>query len=295
MRRRGENRVPHFCRSCRERTDVVMSRGAGPATGRGRGEVREMMRGVVIGFILICSTSALGVRLSDLNDRHVNAFPKRERAAKPTGGGSQNVSYHNGPVIHQARVIPVFWGPTNIWGTNGSPSARAQSIVNFFVQFGTTSQYNVITQYYDLGGAIRLSNLTSTYWIDNSTPPANVTDSVLRGEVVKVLPQVGIDANTVYEVFLSPFSYASFGSATSCGGPNVQFCAYHGNFSYLGVDIKYASLPYPSCGGCQWPNWTSAQNFEHFACHETREAVTDPDGNAWFDRFGNEADDKCAW
>ena len=26
--------------------------------------------------------------------------------------------------------------------------------------------------------------------------------------------------------------------------------------------------------------FTTAQNFEHFATHETREAVTDPDGNS---------------
>ena len=37
------------------------------------------------------------------------------------------------------------------------------------------------------------------------------------------------------------------------------------------------------------------QNQEHFVCHETREAVTDPDGTTWWDRTGNEADDKCAW
>jgi len=37
------------------------------------------------------------------------------------------------------------------------------------------------------------------------------------------------------------------------------------------------------------------QNQEHFVVHETREAVTDPTGTAWFDSFGNEADDKCAW
>jgi hypothetical protein len=36
------------------------------------------------------------------------------------------------------------------------------------------------------------------------------------------------------------------------------------------------------------------QNQEHFVCHETREAVTDP-VNAWYDRRGQEADDKCAW
>ena len=29
--------------------------------------------------------------------------------------------------------------------------------------------------------------------------------------------------------------------------------------------------------------------------HEIREAVTDPDLNAWYDSAGYEADDKCAW
>ena len=142
---------------------------------------------------------------------------------------------------------------------------------------------------------MQLSNLGSRYWIDNSTPPPNVTDAALESEVVKAIGQVGFDASTVYEVFLPDTSYASFGNYDSCGGPNLYFCAYHGNFSYGGVDVKYASMPYPSCGGCQWSGWTPAQNFEHFACHETREAATDPDGNAWYDRQGNEADDKCAW
>jgi len=103
------------------------------------------------------------------------------------------------------------------------------------------------------------------------------------------------DVSTIYEVFLPPGSYSSFGTATSCGGPHLQYCAYHSNFSYNGVDVKYSSMPSPSCSGCQWTGFSTEQNFEHFICHETREAVTDPDGNAWYDRSGNEADDKCAW
>ena len=59
--------------------------------------------------------------------------------------------------------------------------------------------------------------------------------------------------------------------------------------------MKYSSMPYPSCGGCQSAGFTAAQNIDHFSCHETREAVTDEDLNAWYDRRGNEADDKCAW
>ena len=251
---------------------------------------------LVVAAALLFSTSAMAERVRELNTgKHVQVFPHRGRASNRGGPGSSNLSYHNGPVIHQAKVVPVFWGSSATWGTNGAPSALAQTLINFFVQFGTNGEYNVITQYYDFGGSVQLTSLGNRYWIDNAPPPTNVTDAALESEVVKAIGQVGFDASTVYEVFLPTTSYASFGNYDSCGGPNLYFCAYHGNFSYGGVDVKYASMPYPSCSGCQWSGWTAAQNFEHFACHETREAATDPDGNAWFDRQGNEADDKCAW
>ena len=251
---------------------------------------------LVAAVVLLFSTSAMAERVRELNTgKHVQVFPHRGRASKRGGPGSSNLSYHNGPVIHQAKVVPVFWGSSATWGTNSAPSALAQTLINFFVQFGTNGEYNVITQYYDFGGSVQLTNLGNLYWIDNAPPPTNVTDAALESEVVKAIGQVGFDASTVYEVFLPLTSYASFGNYDSCGGPNLYFCAYHGNFSSGGRDVKYASMPYPSCGGCQWSGWTAAQNFEHFACHETREAATDPDGNAWYDRQGNEADDKCAW
>jgi len=254
-----------------------------------------MSRTLTIAALVLLSTSAMAERVSDLNGRHVQVFPHRNRAAQPGNRGSNNLSYHNGPVLHQARVVPIFWGSSATWGTNGSPSALAQTEINFLTQFGTNGEYNLITQYCDFGGSVQLSNLTSTYWIDNSAPPTDVTDAALQAEVVEAIGVVGFDPSAIYEVFLPSTSYASFSTYTSCGGPNLTFCAYHGNFTSGGTDVKYASLPYPSCGGCQWPGWTPAQNFEHFVCHETREAVTDPDGNAWFDRQGNEADDKCAW
>ena len=99
-------------------------------------------------------------------------------------------------------------------------------------------------------GSVQLANLGTTYWIDNTTPPTNVTDASLQGEVVNAIGHVGLDASTVYEVFLPPTSYASFSTYDSCGGPNLTFCAYHGNFTYAGIDVKYASMPYPSCGEC---------------------------------------------
>ena len=113
--------------------------------------------------------------------------------------------------------------------------------------------------------------------------------------MAKYISAYGFNSSAVYEVFLPASSYSSSGSTTSCGGPNLYYCAYHGSYSSSGGDVKYASMPYPSCGSCQTSGFTVAQNFEHFISHETREAVTDEDGNAWFDRRGYEADDKCAW
>jgi hypothetical protein len=130
---------------------------------------------------------------------------------------------------------------------------------------------------------------------DSSAPPTNVTDSAVQGEVNKYLASNAFDANAIYEVVIPSSSYSSSGTSTSCGGPHLAYCAYHGNFTSSGHDVRYSIEPYPSCSGCQVSGWTAVQNQEHFVCHETREAVTDPDGTTWWDRSGNEADDKCAW
>src|SRR5262245_400052 len=231
----------------------------------------RMKQTLALVVTLLVAAPAFAERIVEVNGRHVQLFPSRGRADTHGGGPNQNVSYHNGPVIHAANVVPIFWGPSATWGTAASPSGLTQHIVDFFTQFGTNPQYNVITQYYDTSGSVQLSSLAKTYVVDNSTPPASVTDAIVQGEVAKVAAQLGgARADTVYEVFLPPSSYATYGSWDSCGGKNLQFCAYHSNFVSSGVDIKYASMPYPSCGGCQWTGWAAGQNFDHFSAHETR-------------------------
>lgn len=251
-----------------------------------------MKKLLAFAFCLALASAGMA-EIKQINGKRYSMFPTKEQAVKnfARGGHGAGLTYHGGPVIHQAHVVPIFWGAD--W--SGSDSTTATNIQSFFNQFGGNGEYNTITQYSDGSGNIMLTTLGGTGWFDNSTPPTNVTDSAVQGEVLKYLSSHSFDASTIYEVFLPKESYASSGTADSCGGPNLVFCAYHGNFSNGGRDIKYASMPYPSCGGCQWSGWTVSQNFEHFACHETREAVTDEDLNAWYDNSGNEADDKCAW
>jgi hypothetical protein len=215
--------------------------------------------------------------------------------ARPGGGGSSPLLYHKGPVIHAAHVVPIFWGPS--WGAGGNDAGNASTIQAYIANYGTTSHFAVITQYYDNTGNIQTSNLAGgpKAYFDSSTPPTNVTDALVQSEVNKAIAAVGFDASAIYEVFLPATSYSSDGTSTSCDGPGLAYCAYHGNFAGANGDTKYGSMPYPSCGGCQSSGFSAVQNIEHFISHETREAVTDEDGNAWFDRRGNEADDKCAW
>src|SRR5438128_9147785 len=122
-----------------------------------------MKHALVMVAAIVFSTPAMAERIWELNGKHVQAFPHRLHAARHGGGSSPYVTYHNGPVLHTAKVVPIFWGPSATWGVNGSPSALAQSVINFFVQFGTTGQYNTITQYYDFGGSVRLGQLTTRY------------------------------------------------------------------------------------------------------------------------------------
>jgi hypothetical protein len=249
--------------------------------------------------LLVVASMGFAQNVPDTNKHY---FPPNGPGwARPGGGHGQNLVYHTGgPVIPVAKVVCIFWGPS--FNDTASPDyTYAQTLISFRNQFGTTPEYNVITQYYqNLGSGnqhIQQSNLALNTgdWFDTSTPPTNVTDAAVQGEVLLYLSSHAFDDSTIYEVFIPSSSYSSSGSSTSCGGPNLVYCAYHGYFSSGGNTVKYSIEPYPSCSGCSVSGWTAVQNQEHFVCHETREAVTDQQLNAWFDHRGNEADDKCAW
>ena len=215
------------------------------------------------------------------------------------GGAGGNLSYHtNGVVIRNANVVLIFWGPS----FTGADASYASQIQSFRNQFGTTGEYNTVSQYYGADPVSGYGNIATgslvnqADWFDTSAPPTNVTDSIVQSEVKAYIAGHGVDYNAIYEVFTPSSSYSSDGSSTSCGGPNLAYCAYHSNYTdAAGKRVKYSIEPWPGCSGCSAAGFTVAQNQEHFVCHETREAVTDALGNAWFDRRGYEADDKCAW
>jgi len=238
----------------------------------------------------------------NLTQDYVEPGPSYDINAKIGSQAASNLVNHGGPTITRAHVVLIFWGPT--WASGGSDSGNATAIINFRNQFGTSSHYAMLTQY----SSIQQNNLQGSQpdWFDttNALPSTgNVTDSVVQAEVKRYISAHGYDGSAIYEVFTPNFVpgsttkhvYSSDGSSTSCGGPGLAYCAYHSSYSSGSGYVKYSIEPYPSCSGCQASGWTTAQNMEHFVTHETREAVTDALGTAWYDASGNEADDKCAW
>ncbi|MGA7616172.1 MAG: hypothetical protein WBX15_13435 [Thermoanaerobaculia bacterium] len=254
-------------------------------------------------FVAALAAPVFAQSAPELNtsNSHAKKFYMRGYA-RPGGGGSANLVYHSGgTVIRSAHVVYIFWGPS----FQGSDSGYAGELQNFRDQFGTTKEYNTVTQYYGEDPVSGYGNIGTTNlkgqadWFDASNPPVPVTDSDVQNEVKAYVARFGVDYNTVYEVVLPSSTFSADGHSGSCGATHpyrLAYCAYHSHYSdSSGNNVKYSIEPFPSCSGCSVSGWTAAQNQEHFITHETREAVTDALGNAWFDSQGYEADDKCAW
>lgn len=234
-------------------------------------------------FVVAVAVGAFAQPAPQVNNGHIHVFPSRNIGG---GGGGQNLVNHGGPVLTDPQVVFIFWGfGTGTAYTSGMQAFRTQGIYPYS---------RMLPQYSSAASATNSYTANAADVFDTSTPPQNVTDADVQAEVVKWFGGAE-NASTVYEVAIPMTSYSSSGTSTSCGGPNLAYCAYHGHFTDGTNDVKYAILPYPSCSGCQSSGFNDNQNQDHFIVHETREATTDPDLNAWYDRRGNEADDKCAW
>jgi hypothetical protein len=205
--------------------------------------------------------------------------------------GSGNLINHGGPVMPFAHVVGIFWGSSLTSG-----SSYVTELRSFRTSFsGMVSHTSMLNQY----GAQQSNLVGSQADVFDTTNPSStrVTDTMVQSEVAKWFSG-RYDTNAVYEVFIPNGYYSDDGSgATSCGGPNLQYCAYHssGDGTHLPTNVKYSIEPYPSCSGCAASGFNTNQNAEHFMVHESRESFTDPYGTAWWDRVGYEADDKCAW
>ncbi|HTG57899.1 MAG TPA: hypothetical protein VMG63_00585 [Terriglobia bacterium] len=106
--------------------------------------------------------------------------------------------------------------------------------------------------------------------------------------------------NKMFLLFTSSGEGSCFDStSTSCA--YVQYCAYHSYFLSGTTPVIYGNEPYGNTSVCQAPGIPSpngdpiADTAATSASHELSEAITDPEGSAWYTASGYEIGDLCAY
>lgn len=218
------------------------------------------------------------------------------RPAKPSSNG---ISYHGGPVLKSA-VVPIYiiWYGNWNGGTRPSDSQTTVSLIDSLL--GATggigsSPYELINSTYtDTTGAVTGGLALQTQVFDNYSQGTTLSDATLQTVVASHAgSDLPSDASGVYLVLTSSDVNESSGFCT-------QYCGFHTHATLNGADIKYAFVGnVDRCpSGCEIqttsPNGDSgADGMANVISHETEEAISDPDLNAWFDRRGEENADKC--
>ncbi|KPF67456.1 hypothetical protein IP84_12990 [beta proteobacterium AAP99] len=224
-------------------------------------------------------------------------FRKNSPFAAPSKTAVTNgIVYHGGPVM-TAATTSVYY----IWYGNWSGNSGVQILTDLASSLGGSPWFNINTTYYS-GSTTKTYVKNSVSYIssinNNYSYGKNLTDANIASVVSDAINagQLPNNANAVYFVLTAP-------DVTATSGFCTQYCGWHNNQTVGGTNIKYAFIGNPatqcpsSCGvNSPSPNGNGgADAMASILSHELAESVTDPDGNAWYDRQGNENADKCAW
>ena len=238
-----------------------------------------------------------------------------------------NLTYHGGPVMTTNTTYTIYWLPAGQTMSSGYQTIINGFFANVAAASGSTNNvYASDTQYYMGSNPKTFIQNNSTFggtFVDTTTPiPAGncagqysasvsshltgcITDAQLHAEVDSVLTATGWTPgpNKLFLVF-TPRSVASCIDTFSGQCAYTLYCAYHSDYVGSHGHTFYANQPYTetaqinlpgACDSVQKPNGDWADATLNVASHEHNEAITDPQGDAWFDSSGNENGDKCAW
>ena len=193
------------------------------------------MKKVLAVAFVVAGIASFGVAQEniDLNSPHVMHAKNFARQ-----GGSSNLSYHNGPVIHTAKVVFIFWNGPNGDGYS-TFSGYTSTLQSFRNQFGTTTHYGIIGQYYDttgnISGSVNLAAGTPDSFDNTNNLPSdgNVTDALVQAEVSRYLASNTFDNSTVYEVVL-PSKLGNGTPVYSSSGRRMTMASLRGSWTRTG-------------------------------------------------------------
>lgn len=262
---------------------------------------------------------SMGFSLGTASNVKVHPTVQQARAAQSQAGilaGPPMLYHAGGRVIPLPKVAAVYWSNSVIYaggptpGTSGVGTADGSVVGRFMRQIGGTPFWSINHEYTDnVGGPHAVANSLnySRFYANNVGAPgsgSNVSDTQIRNMLAATVGTANLpfDQQTIYAVFS--------GTGVNLGGGfGTQYCAYHGFFArpgHPGQWIIYSAQPRDAdfVGACTATNTPAtgspsgdfaADATINVLSHELEEAATDPGLNAWFDAFGSENADKCAW
>ncbi|HLK07892.1 MAG TPA: hypothetical protein VKV30_08130 [Candidatus Angelobacter sp.] len=221
-------------------------------------------------------------------------------AAAPTGQTvitGNGINYNGGPVL-KGNPVPIYVIWYGNWASTGSNTAATVSLIGTFLNsIGGTGYETINTLYGDTTGNVSGNLNLGGQIFDTGSQGTKLTNTKLTAIVTRGLSNgLPTDPNGVYMVVTA--------STISEQGFCTRFCGFHTQQTINGADIKWAFIgntdKCPSNCSIQatGPNSPAAgvggaDGMANVITHETEEAITDPDLNAWFDSAGNEDADKC--
>ena len=256
-----------------------------------------------------------------------HVFPQKRALPGATSIDTGPLLYHGGPIMPKITLFTIYWLPATL--PNGQPATMVsgyQTILNqLAADYVGHDISSITTQYYQtISGATTYvsglpSEVTSTgslggTYVDTDPYPASVCsmaafpgncldDAQLRAEMLKVIRlnkwKAGLDR--MYLVFTAKGLGSCMDAAgKNCDTPGSGYCAYHSHAALNKVPVIYGNMPYAYPAGCSGtsnsPNNNVDADTEATALtHEVSEAITDPEGTAWFSAQGNEIGDLCAY
>ena len=225
--------------------------------------------------------------------------------AKPTGNTvvqGNGINYHGGPILSGNPVpIHIIWYGNWTNGPKPSDSATTVSLLEGFLassSLGGSAYESINTTYGDnnnnVSGHLNFGSAVFDNYSQGNRFGDKTLQAIVNSHVGHDLPA---DTGAVYLVLTSS-------DVNETSGFCRTYCGFHTHATLNGLDIKYAFIGnVDKCpSGCEiqstGPNSPAAgvggaDGMANVITHETEEAITDPDLNAWFDASGNEDADKC--
>jgi hypothetical protein len=223
------------------------------------------------------------IAMTPTRDTHVSGA----LSGSTTGYG---ITYHGGVVMDGTVNIYL------IWYGNWSGNTATTILPNFVTALSGSPYEHINTTYSDNAGH-NVSGLLNHAGdgTDNYSQGTSFGDSGVQAIVSKFIGTSTPDANGIYFVLTSA-------DVKETSGFCSKYCGWHTHATINNVDVKYAFVGNPDqCpASCEQqttsPNGNAgADGMASIIAHESEEAISDPNANAWYDKRGNENADKCAW